>query len=265
MNRALKKISLALALGAGMIAPMATLALADGDPYYSNGINPSGVRTPIPAPIPVPVEEAEWYFRGDFAAGFGGSPSVNVLGANFIEQTFGSTARSENFEPSFTGGVGVGYIWAPYFRTDLTVDIHSVMNTEQAAANAVASGVDKTKFMSTILLLNAYYDIRTGSPWTPYVGGGLGFAVNQLTRNVDYTGPLGTVSAGGRSTDVQFAAAAMVGVSYDFSSFFAVDVGYRYLYIGGSSVGLSPAYPSTTEIGSLNEHQIRAGLRFYVN
>jgi len=265
MNRALKKISLALALGAGMLAPMATQVLADGDPYYSNGVNPSGVRTPIPAPIPIPVEEADWYFRGDFAAGFGGSPSVNVLGANFIEQTFGPTARSESFEPSFTGGVGVGYVWAPYFRTDLTVDIHSIMNTEQSGFNGAASGVDKTKFMSTILLLNAYYDIRTGSPWTPYVGGGLGFAVNQLTRNVDYTGPLGTVSAGGRSTDVQFAAAAMVGVSYDFSSFFAIDVGYRYLYIGGSSVGLAPAYPSTTEIGSLNEHQIRAGLRFYVN
>jgi len=265
MNRALKKISLALALGAGMIAPMATQALADGDPYYSNGINPSGVRTPVPAPIPVPVEEAEWYFRGDFAAGFGGSPSVNVLGANFIEQTFGSVARSDSFEPSFTGGVGVGYIWAPHFRTDLTVDIHSIMDTEQSAWNTVASATDKTKLMSTILLLNAYYDIRTGTPWTPYIGGGLGFAVNQVTRNVDFSDAAGTISAGNRSTDVQFAAAAMVGVSYDFSSFFAIDVNYRYLYVGGSGVSLAPTYPSTTEIGSLNEHQIRAGLRFYVN
>jgi len=42
-------------------------------------------------------------------------------------------------------------------------------------------------------------------------------------------------------------------------------VNYRYLYIGGSEVGLKPEVNSTTSIGSFNEHQIRAGLRFYVN
>ena len=46
---------------------------------------------------------------------------------------------------------------------------------------------DKTKFMSTIFLANAYYDIRTGTAWTPYLGLGVGFAVNQLTRNIAYS------------------------------------------------------------------------------
>ena len=45
---------------------------------------------------------------------------------------------------------------------------------------------------------------------------------------------------GNRTTDVQFAAAAMAGVSYDFSSFFAIDVNYRFLHIGGSGVSLAP-------------------------
>ena len=71
MNRALSRITLALTLGGSLIGALMSPALADGDPYYSNGINPSGVRTPIPAPIPVPVEEAFWYLRADFAAGFG--------------------------------------------------------------------------------------------------------------------------------------------------------------------------------------------------
>jgi opacity protein-like surface antigen len=267
MNVARTRISLAVALAANLFG--ATAVLADGDPYYSNGINPSGVRTPVPAPIPVPVEEADWYFRGDFAAGFGASPSVSILGVNY-GGVFPSTEESNSFEPSFTGGVGVGYVWAPYFRTDLTVDIHSIMNTELSGSRAApfaATLTDKTKFMSTILLANAYYDIRTGTPWTPYVGGGLGFAVNQLTRNLDYTNEVTdeAVSVGNRTTDVQFAGAAMVGVSYDFSSFFAIDVNYRYLYIGGSEVGLKPDVNSTTSIGSINEQQIRAGLRFYVN
>ncbi len=271
MNRATTGFLLALTLSAGMLAALTSGALADGDPYYSNGINPSGVRTPVPAPVPVPVEEAEWYFRGDFAAGFGSTPSVNILGANLIEQNFGTVPRSDSFEPSFTGGVGVGYIWGPYFRTDLTVDLHSIMSTEQSASGVVGANTvsvsDKTKMMSTILLLNGYYDFRTGSAWTPYLGGGLGFTVNQVTRNLDVTStPGGTnVTAGNRSTDVQFAGAAMAGVTYDVSSFFAIDVNYRFLHIGGSGVGLAPDVASTTEIGSLNEHQIRAGLRFYVN
>jgi opacity protein-like surface antigen len=266
MNVARTRISLALALTANLLG--ATAVLADGDPYYSNGINPSGVRTPVPAPIPVPVEEADWYFRGDFAAGFGASPSVNIIGLNYAGLVPGGATESNSFEPSFTGGVGVGYVWASYFRTDLTVDIHSLMNTELTGATPDITLTDKTKFMSTILLANAYYDIRTGTPWTPYFGGGVGFAVNQLTRNLDFTSvttPAANVDVGNRTTDVQFAAAAMVGTSYEFSSFFAIDVNYRYLYIGGSEVGLKPEVNSTTSIGSFNEHQIRAGLRFYVN
>ena len=136
MNRTTTTISLALALGASLLGALLSPALADGDPYYSNGINASGVRTPVPAPIPYPVEEADWYFRGDFAAGFGNTPSINVLGTNLVETLFGPARWSNSFEPSFTGGVGVGYIWGPHFRTDLTVDIHSIMNTEQSASGS---------------------------------------------------------------------------------------------------------------------------------
>ena len=189
MNRALSRITLALTLGGSLIGALMSPALADGDPYYSNGINASGVRTPIPAPIPVPVEEAFWYLRADFAAGFGTSPSVAVLGTNYADLIAGAV-RSDSFEPSFTGGVGIGYVWGPYFRTDITVDVHSLMNTEltgTVAAPFEASLVDKTKFMSTILLANAYYDIRTGTAWSPYLGLGVGFAVNQVTRNLYYS------------------------------------------------------------------------------
>ena len=73
------------------------------------------------------------------------------------------------------------------------------------------------------------------------------------------------VSAGNRTTDVQFAGAAMVGVTYDISTLWALDVNYRFLHIGGSEVSLKPDVASSVAIGDLNEHQIRAGLRFLVN
>lgn len=279
MNRRLTRISLVLALGASLMGPSITRALADGDPYYSNGVNPYGVRTPVPAPIPIPVEEADWYFRADFAAGFGSQPSVSTTGTPFGTGTadntigFNPSWLSEDFLPSFTGGVGVGYIWGPHLRTDLTVDIHSIMNADYngsqsylAPALSSVSVQDKTTFMSTILLANAYYDIRTGTPWTPYVGGGVGFAVNQLTRQVAWTDALVAYTESGRTTRVQFAGAAMVGVNYDLSSFTSIDVNYRYLFINGSNVDLTLGdVNSDVAIGSINEHQIRAGLRFYIN
>ena len=58
----------------------------------------------------------------------------------------------------------------------------------------------------------------------------------------------------------------MAGLTYDINTFVSLDVGYRFLYIGGSDVDtLVYGNSSKIEIGSVNEHQVRAGLRFYVN
>jgi opacity protein-like surface antigen len=271
MRRATLALLLALAFGAGAMTP----ALAGGlpTPDYRTGINPYGVATPVPAPIPVPVYEASWYLRGDFAAGFGADPSVTATGTPYGGNTLGLNAftLTKSFEPSFTGGVGVGYVWGPAFRTDLTVDIHSLMLAKfngTATYNGGASTVtvqDKNRWMSTILLANAYYDFRTGTPFTPYLGGGVGFAVNQLTRESNSTGTAGATSFSGRSTQVQFAAAAMAGLTYEMSSFVALDVNYRFLYVGGPDVDLTINNGATgMAIGALNEHQIRAGLRFSI-
>jgi opacity protein-like surface antigen len=270
-----------LLAAAAMSVCAALPALADG-PDFRTGISPYGAATPVPAPIPVPFEEAAWYFRADFAAGFGSQPAVNVFGAPFGSGTAAGTIGvnsswlSESFEPSFTGGVGVGYVWGPHFRTDLTVDIHSEMNADFVGTTSYVNGAgaqtvfiqDKTRFFSTVLLINGYYDIRTGTPFTPYIGGGVGFTVDQLTQEIAATdsGTLGSASVGNRSTQLKFAGAAMAGLTYDINTFVSIDVGYRFLYIGGSDVD-SVIYNNNShiEIGSVNEHQIRAGLRFYVN
>jgi opacity protein-like surface antigen len=275
MRRTLFGLSLGLALGTGGTMP----ALAGGDVEldYRSGINPYAVATPVPAPIPVPVYEAAWYFRADFAAGFGAEPSVTTIGTPFGSGAAAGTVGlspallSESFLPTFTGGVGVGYVWGPAFRTDLTVDIHSIMEAKFEGSTAYTGGTvsiaDKTSFMSTILLQNAYYDFRTGTPFTPYVGAGVGFAVNQLTRNSTSTDSVnGTSTVGGRTTRFAFAGAAMAGLTYEISSFTAIDVNYRFLYIGGSDVDLViNGNNSDVEIGGISEHQIRAGLRFYIN
>jgi opacity protein-like surface antigen len=269
----------ALALAFGILGPASDVQAGDfgaHGPTYGN-ISGYGSTTPVPAPIPVPVYEPEWYFRADFAAGFGSQPSITTTGTPFAAGTIGLSPSwmSEDFLPSFTGGVGVGYVWNSWFRTDFTVDIHSIMDANfNGSQNYVSGGTqtitvdDKTRFMSTILLWNGYYDIRTGTAFSPYLGLGAGFAVNQLTRssNLADTGPSGPFHVSDRTTRVDFAGAAMAGVTYDVNSMFSIDVGYRFLYIGGTDIDLAiHGFNSDLQVGGISEHQIRAGFRFYVD
>lgn len=272
MRRTFALILLALFVSAGTALP----AAAGGDYEYDRGINPYGAATPVPAPIPVPVYEAAWYLRADFAAAFGGEPGITAAGAPYgtgaALHTIGlnSAWLSESFEPGFTGGVGVGYVWGPAVRTDFTVDIHSISQVKYNGTQTYAAGTlavqDKTSFMSTILLLNAYYDIRTGTPFTPYIGGGLGFTVNALSRHIAANDAGTAITASGSTNDVQFAGAAMVGVNWEWSTFTSLDVNYRFLHMGGSGTNVTVnGVNSSVEVDSINEHQIRAGFRFYIN
>ncbi len=286
MIRTFTSFSLAFVLAAALNAAILTPAAHAGDfgvaQVYDRGINPYGAATPVPAPIPVPVYEPAWYFRMDFAAGFGTQPSVDVNGTPFGSDTalrsigFQDAWLSTDFLPSFTGGVGVGYVWGPHFRTDFTVDVHSIMTSKYTGTLVYNDGVndqelvirDKTRFMSTILLWNAYYDFRTGTAFSPYVGGGLGFAVNQLTRSDSSTdgGATGGLEVSDRTTRVNFAGAAMAGVTYDINSIVSLDVGYRYLFIGGTDVALRiHQVDSDLTVGNISEQQVRAGFRFYLD
>lgn len=292
MRRMLSSLALALTLNAGLVAP----AWAGGDWGYGSGINPYSVATPVPAPVPVPVYDAQWYFRIDFGAGMGGDPSVSATGAPFgigpvpaVPAPFGFDANwlSTNYDAMFTATGGIGYIWGPHFRTDFTVDLRSLgdvtyngsqLYTDTGSADRLVRVSDKTEMNSVPLLINGYYDFLAGKSLRPYLGAGIGFSVNRLNRNHTSTdsscgGVSPCVPAGGITTtanesnyNISLAAAAMVGFTYNWSSYTAIDVNYRYMYIGGSDADLRINGVNTSvEIGDINEHQIRVGLRFNVH
>jgi OmpA-OmpF porin, OOP family len=69
-------------------------------------------------------------------------------------------------------------------------------------------------------MANTYYDIPTGSRWTPYVGGGIGLGILQIAAS----------SAGGSadaSGDV-FAYQAIAGIGYQLTDRINLGVEYRY-------------------------------------
>jgi len=67
-------------------------------------------------------------------------------------------------------------------------------------------------------MVNGYYDMETpNSPWTPYVGFGLGF----LDISIDITG-------GGSFSETEFAYQGMLGLGYESSPNTVLTAGYRF-------------------------------------
>jgi opacity protein-like surface antigen len=298
-----------LVVAAGLLA--AGPAAADGWSAGGGSIKEGGaVAVPVPVPVPVPDFAARWYLRADVSLGFT-SPDISESGLRYgtlyglpgdTSMPFGTPGSwgDSDLDTTFTWGGGFGYYWSPRFRTDLTIEGRlqrdfKMRGTYQYAEEAYAGGwsptgnqvdgetTDSVKLTSGLFMFNAYYDLFRGGPFTPYIGAGVGFAVNQLQRrfvNYHYVCDPTTLFPGQDCSDVSmpselranetnynvsFAAAAMAGFSYSLTPVTMLDFSYRFLYIGGSDVDvIVNTTPSRLSVGDTHEHQIRAGLRWNI-
>jgi opacity protein-like surface antigen len=242
----------------------------------------ASAAVPVPAPIPVYEAPTRWYFRADVGLGLGADPAVKQSGTVLGDtdpagQSFDASPTwfRPDFETFVNWGLGVGAIISPSWRIDATWDIRS---QGTVTANSTYSFIDRngdpqtgtlydrTMMRSHVVLFNAYYDFQRLAAFVPYIGAGLGFAVNGLERT-----SRGEQSDNVRwaehntNHDVTIAAAAMVGVTYHLNPSIALDFNYRYMYIGGSESVLTVRGAEThLSISDIHEHQLRAGARLNV-
>jgi opacity protein-like surface antigen len=117
------------------------------------------------------------------------------------------------------------------------------------------------------LLLNAFYDIDTGSAFTPYLGGGLGVA--RITTTLDDT--CGCVT--GMNTRLAPAAQLGGGLRIALSEPISLDFGYRYKVTGDQGFSALDAFFYTFPYGAyegsavntsgiIGVHTLQAGLTF---
>ena len=101
------------------------------------------------------------------------------------------------------------------------------------------------------VMLNAYYDINTGSKLTPYVGGGIGIA--HLKGSIKEDGLTESKSK------TNFAWQIGAGVSYALTDNVAIDAGYRYTDAGDVKItdedGISGKFESKS-------HEFLLGARY---
>lgn len=121
-------------------------------------------------------------------------------------------------------GGALGYRVHPNVRAELEVTIRDNKVSTVDFTGTPFPFIDGDT-RSTVTMVNAYYDLKTKTPFTPYVGGGIGMARITFENYRPEVAPTTSVSGGGH----RFAYQAMLGILYDISPRIALNLEYRYL------------------------------------
>jgi len=243
------------------IAVLAGLSVAAISPAARAADLPPGSLPPAPV---IEDDDESWYLRGDL-----GHAGRKDLEADFAAASFTDGLMRERVGETAVAGLGIGYRFGPHLRADVTLD-HRFNAPFRGVAPlpAPVTGfiVDRGSLQSSTLMLNAYVDLGTAMGLTPYLGAGIGVARNVLsgTSRTVHDAATGAIQARDRlaaESDVSFAWALMAGIGYQLSSSFTLDLGYRYVNLGG--VRTSPHRPRNgSDVESLGAHEVRLGVRY---
>ncbi|MEP1443205.1 MAG: outer membrane beta-barrel protein [Hyphomicrobiales bacterium] len=243
-----------------------------------------------PAPIiehkPISVGGG-FYLRGDIGYSIWENPDLSFR--NDVAG-FSSAIDNEDSDDAIFGGVGVGYKFKKYLRVDLTADLRKNKDIDGSiqcgACLAFASIPDTTLQQRTnvdiaTFFANAYVDVGTFKGFTPYVGGGVGFAYLNYGDYLSLGNPTAGNTPGGTpqdlaaanpsgianqvfagADDIRFAWNLQAGASYDINENLALDGSYRYTRINGGDVAPDIGGVGALVSDDLVGHEIRLGLRY---
>jgi len=204
--------------------------------------------TPV-ADTPTPAQRGNtgWYFKGflgntNYSADAFSRDAGNLPGL----QTFN---LSQTFDSSGFAGIGIGYRATKWLRLDVTGEyrgkatLNGLFYTYYPLTSVLGTFEYTASLKSQVWLANVYGDIGHWHGFTPYVGGGIGFAQNtmgdfsDLGVNTVVAAP-GYVASASAKSESNFAWALHAGVAYDVTPDFTVDFAYRFLNLGQAQSGL---------------------------
>jgi opacity protein-like surface antigen len=320
LARAALTLTTAATLATSAVSPAGA---ADMKGEYGARTVGSYPAVPVPAPIPIP-DTFSWYVRGDAGYSVKSSGSISVQGPAL------DVLKPEEQHGPFSGSFAFGRYVTPSIRAEVSFDLrneqsvaqgrtqhYSFQKTMTAAPTNVSnvgpgnySGTniatfdvhtydvareETTRNNTSSLMANAYYDLKTGSRFTPYVGAGAGVALSTLKRQYketstclnsmntwtlfDYvnvspygvpgcipSAPAPTSGFGRRiANNIGPALALMTGVAVDVSPGVKFDAGYRFIWQGTApniSMDSVSGEVSTIKIGARSDHELRMGVRW---
>ena len=248
----------------------AALTIGQTVPAGAAGLLPPPIIEPVP--IPEPVAAWDYYFRAYIGIT---SQKIDTF-TNEVIEAGDFTIIDHDFDSSPFLGLGIGYVISDKFRVDLTGEYRGKSNF-QALDTYVdvfcPTGVctnEHTGIKSEWLYLaNAYWDIVTFRGFTPYVGAGIGAAAVTLDGFKDVNLVNNGLYWAQENTQWNLAWALHTGFSYEIAPNLALDVGYRFTYLGDGKTGsyytYDPAAPQglpPVTLKDITSHDVHIGLRW---
>ncbi len=232
-------------------------------------------------------EYAEWYIRGDLGVG----RFTDMDGYGSAVNGGGFAVGGLGFDSIFSAGIGFGRYITPNVRIGIDLDYRHRANSDGAAGDYTITGslaaIPQLTNLNTIpieltttsIMLNAVYDFAPNRRWSPYVGGGIGWAFHNMdfsgssyTNDVDpfdNINETGTISGADGSSN-SFAANLMAGVSVNIRQGLFIDMGYKFSYLGDADLNFNVdhsgagGYSSNATLGidDIMTHEFKIGLRY---
>ncbi|SJM95960.1 hypothetical protein CRENPOLYSF2_800006 [Crenothrix polyspora] len=168
-----------------------------------------------------------------------------------------STSR---YDPSFVTSIALGYHLTEQFRLEgefvyQSDNFTATTSIPQLKIMRGRSGIidldqplhgERTR---TAFLLNAYYDFKNQTPFTPFIMAGVGGYHMQIEQDAYSLVGKGLYHS---ENDVDLAYQVGAGINYKFNDRFSFDVKYRYF---------SAAEAQLDRLTEVDDHQLMAGIR----
>lgn len=245
---------IAAAAALSTFALIAPNALAQGDDQCFDKATLSYVDCPM-APMAAP--QKAWYITA-----FGGAaiPMDVDTDLAFVGVPF-ATVDIE-LDTGFLAGGAIGTrVWHGHgdaLRAELELSYQS-FDAANADVAILAGGGLTTPLSgdasTMMLLMNLWYDVDTGSAFTPYLGGGAGLAFTDVDISVPGLGALSVVDE-----DTSFAFQLGAGVNYALTEAIDLGVGYRFRAVTDISVSGLPGGIAEFSDGELYTHGVQGNV-----
>jgi opacity protein-like surface antigen len=195
-------------------------------------------------------------------------------------QTLGMGDKNETV---FGGGLTLGYDFDKRPDIPVRIELDYTARDKSSRSGSVGATWDvtrdgnpdviintvdmKTSVQLQTLMLNAWFDIPTGTAFRPYLGGGIGWAFIDFSASSLEDGiPSSLVSTGTKSS-TNFAWSLGGGLGYAITRNWTADLGYRYIDAGNVKKeplkfpdGSASLYYS--KIGRIEAHDVMLGIRY---
>ena len=177
----------------------------------------------------------------------------------------GVTPGTAHRDDGYIVGGAFGYKFGP-FRAEINLDYaeQDMSTGNNVFAGASGRGANLNGSSSDLsAMLNGYYDIDTGTRFTPYIGFGLGASYYRL--NQVNTTNLATNVKIANSGDYVFAYQPIVGVSYAITPQLLVGLEYRYFGTTDANLKYSAGGATSRFKVDPTSHNVLLNLSYHFN